>query len=468
MNIIVVALDNLRRDFLSCYGNDWIHTPNLERFAQAATVFTHAYTGSYPTIPMRADMWTGLYHFQSTGWSPLPAQETIFSNVISLAGYISMMIADNYHLFEPGMNFHRGFAGWRWIRGQEADPYITDPISVELPCSPNKLRQPQTLVIPYLRNNAYRKHERDWAGVRTMREAIDWLELNYTHEKFLLYIDSFECHEPWVPPRWYVDLYDPGYEGEEVIYPNYAIGDFLTDSELRHTTALYAGEITLMDKWIGNLLQKVKDLGIWEKTAVMFLSDHGIHLGDHDRVGKHALPPPVLGENLSGSSAKHNIPVTEPWPLYEELAHIPLIIRLPGQAEGQICSALVQPIDIMPTILDIAGCPIPQDLHGQSLLPLLKGEKGQIRSCAVSSYWLSPSRHQMSFSTITDDEWCLIYADEDVPAELYHLPSDSQQENDVISDNREIAERLHGRYCNLLGQIGTSKEKLSIRSKLKI
>jgi arylsulfatase A-like enzyme len=93
-----------------------------------------------------------------------------------------------------------------------------------------------------------------------------WLEENVECQPFFLYVDTFDPHEPWDPPQWYVDLYDPGYQGEEVIYPQYAPCDFLSEAEVKHCRALYAGEVTMVDAWVGKLLNRLDDLGLREDT----------------------------------------------------------------------------------------------------------------------------------------------------------------------------------------------------------
>jgi len=118
-----------------------------------------------------------------------------------------------------------------------------------MPCDPNKLRHKERAVTQYLRNVALRRSEADYFVAQTMTAAAHWLELNYDqHEKFFLHVDTFDPHEPWDPPRWYMDMYDPGYEGEEVTYPVYGPCDYLTEEELKHCRALYAGEAMLVDR----------------------------------------------------------------------------------------------------------------------------------------------------------------------------------------------------------------------------
>ena len=200
-----------------------------------------------------------------------------------------MIIADTYHLFRDCHNFDRGFDGWWWIRGQEHDRYMTNP--TDDPEERQRIFDPQ-----YLQNISLRRFEEDYFVAQTMRSAIKWLELNYNkHEKFFLHIDTFDPHEPWDPPVWYANMYDPEWKGGDVPGVAYVRGvkrpaaSELTEEQLKHLRALYAGEVTLVDRWVGMLLQKIEDLGLLENTAVIFTSDHGTYLGEHNYVGKN--PP---------------------------------------------------------------------------------------------------------------------------------------------------------------------------------
>jgi len=469
MNVIVIVSDTFRRDHLGCYGNRWISTPNLDKFARESVIFDQAYAASFPTVPNRMDLMTGRFSFAHYEWQPLPKDEVVLSEVLGKAGYATMLIADTPHILEDGYNFDRGFTGWKWIRGQEAERYMTDPIDVELPCAPHKLRNPEG-VKKYLRNVSLRQSESDYFVARTMIEAAKWLERNYKQERFFLYVDTFDPHEPWDPPQWYVDRYDAGYEGEEIIYPVYGPADYLSREELRHIRALYAGEVTLVDRWIGMLLRKIEDLGLFDNTAVIFTTDHGFYLGEHNLTGKS-----IITENFHANAA-----------LYEEIIHIPLLIYLPGLTrKGLRSPGLVQPPDLTATIVDLAKAEDPGTLQGNSLFPLLKGEKCPWRDFAVTSPTLIHGRAGAARPTITDGEYSLIYTGSypsesetgyktravdgilrslklpsKVENELYHLPSDPRQEHNIFAERKDVAQKLHFKFVDFLRKVGISEERL--------
>jgi len=345
---------------------------------------------------------------------------------------------------------------------------MTNPIEVKLPCAPHKLRNPEG-VRKYLRNVSLRQSESDYFVAQTMSEAAKWLERNYRQEKFFLYVDTFDPHEPWDPPRWYVDRYDPDYKGEKIIYPVYGPANYLTKRELKHMRALYAGEVTLVDRWIGMLLRKIEDLGLFNNTAVVFTTDHGFYLGEHNLTGKSIITPEFQGNA----------------PLYEEITHIPLLIRLPNAKKGFRSSAIVQPPDLTATIVDLANAEDPGTFQGKSLLPILKGEEAVWRDFAVTSPSLVHGTAGAARPTITDGEYSLIYVGSfltdlktdystkavdgisrtlkpltKIENELYHLPSDPQQKRNIFLERRDIAKKLHSKFLSLLRKACMSKENL--------
>ncbi len=162
MHIILIICDTLRRDFLGCYGNDWVQTPNIDALARSSLVFDAAYAGSFPTIPHRADLMTGRYVFHTTGWAPLPPGSIRVQEYLRNAGYVTQLISDHIQYLGPGMNYHAGFMGQQWVRGHQGDPLTTDDEPVEWPCDPAKIRQPEQLLAPHLRNRKGRRFEREW------------------------------------------------------------------------------------------------------------------------------------------------------------------------------------------------------------------------------------------------------------------------------------------------------------------
>lgn len=465
MNFILIISDTLRRDYLGCYGNDWISTPNTDRFAARSVIFERAYAASFPTVPHRHDVLTGRYTFIDSQWQPLPSHEVVLAEELAKAGYTSMMILDQPHIVENGFHYDRGFTGWEWIRGQETDRWQTAPAYPAMPCDPHKLREPDRIVKVHQRNVHWRQFEEDTFVARTMTVACRWLERNWKeHENFFLYVDTFDPHEPWDAPQWYVDMYDPGYEGEVVNYPTYGPSDSLTPEELKHARALYAAEVTLVDRWVGRVLERIEDMGLFENSVVIFTTDHGFYHGEHDLIGKSRISPGWMSYV----------------PLYEEMAHIPFVVHYPG-CEPRREQAFVQPPDLMPTFLELTGAPDPGTMHGKSLVPILEGKSVPRREFAVTSPTLIPGAVAGARATITTDEWAFICAGrpseagefetlavdglvkrqmvgEVLPSELYHLPSDPRQMHNVISQHPRVAAELRQTFVSFLESLGTNAE----------
>jgi arylsulfatase A-like enzyme len=461
MNFIVIVSDTLRRDFLRCYGNEWISTPHIDRFAAKAQVFDRAYSLSFPTVPHRRDLMTGRFTATYTGWAPLGPDEVVLAQVLSDAGHKTMMIADCPHILEDGYHYDRGFEGWEWIRGQETDRWKTAP---ELPAPRCDLAKIRGNWIGRLHRRAVAqwRHEKDCFVAQTMTTACEWLEDNRGGRDFFLYVDAFDPHEPWDAPQWYVDMYDPGYTGQVVDYPHYAYTkDFLTEAELKHCRALYAAEVTLVDRWVGRLFEKIEDLGLLNDTMVLFTTDHGFLHGEHGIIGKAVIGP---------DSRLHYLPP------YEEINHIPWIVRLPGGAPGRR-RAIVQPCDIMPTILDLAGVEIPATVHGRSFAGVLRGDGDSHREFAVSSpnvreaiaiaavikgRWTAAIRPKYGTDGKAPDKAVDGRAKAQAAAQgradlLFDVEADPKQERDVAAMHPEVLAELRADFVATLEAAGTDK-----------
>ena len=444
MNVIVIVADSLRVDHVGCYGGK-AKTPNIDRFAADAMVFDQAYSENLPTLPCRTAWWTGRYLFTQRGWQHFEPWDYPLAEVLWDKGFASALVTDVYHMHKPVYNCGRGFDTTAFIRGQEYDPWIVDEgIAVDITAR-HRLRGDDTdemwrkRFTQYLRNVSGFKTEEDWFTARVVKEAIRWLEHVTQRQKdnLFLWVDSFSPHEAWDPPEPYNTMYDPDYTGQVLIDPVPGpVEGYMTPEELNHTLALYAGLVTYVDKWVGVLLDRIRDLGLWDNTLIMFTSDHGEPFGDHGIVRK-----------------------ARPWG-YEELAHIPWLVRHPdGIGAGQRCSAFVQPPDLMPTVLDLLGIPttltlaytapvrltFPQDvvtstnkvtLHGKSLMPLLRGEADGLRDFVVTAH------HNAEWTIRTDDWTYLLPLRPGRQPELYSRTTDLAEQHNVLAAHPDVADAL--------------------------
>lgn len=442
LNVITIVADNLRYDHIGAHGNAWIQTPNIDAFAAQSQVFEKMYAGGFPTVINRAELFTGRYMFHRMGWSDLPDGETVLASMLGDNDYLTGLVFDNWHLKDHGFSFDRGFHSWEWIRGQEGDRYRALPIDPTLPCSAEKLRDPEE-VRQYLRNQAEVRTEDQYCTARTIQAAIEWLERYAEYSDFYLHIDCFDPHEPWNPPASYIDLYSPGYTGERILSPAYAPPTYLSQAELEYAQALYAAEVTMVDHWLGVLFEALETMQLSDNTIVVFCSDHGYLFGEHNAMGK------------SWDQNGHY----EVYPLYEELIHVPLMIRVPGVASKRI-SSLAQTVDILPTILDFAGIPQSPTVNGLSLRPVISSDSSQAtRQIAISARTLNLPTSQKPRITVTDGKWVLLYGGAHTTSELYDLESDSHQQNDLMGSHCGEAKTLHTYLTVFLDDLAIPEDK---------
>jgi len=436
MNVVVVILDSLRRDHVGAYGNDWIQTPTLDALAKDSLRFTRPYPESIPTIPARRAVYTGkrTWPFRNwvpqkgetffpAGWQRIPEDQWSVAEILLDNEYDTVLITDTQHQFKPSMNFHRGFNVFDFIRGQERDRYRPKQTApeelVQKNVVPGNDRSMVEKVRQYVANtHYYRNREEDWFAPQVFLRAIKYLEdAARAGQPFFLVVDSFDPHEPWDPPEKYVGLYgEEGYSGPEPIVPNYSKSDYLEEDELRRMRALYAAEVTMADRWLGNFLDRMDALGFLENTLLFVLSDHGVSLGEHGYTGK-------VDEAL--------------WP---ELTDIIFYVRHPeGKGSGNTSDFYASIHDIAPTILSQMGIEPWQPMDGQDLTPILEGK--------------GPQREREHFTLGYDDyawardeRYALVCRNDGSEARLYDLQSDPGMDRDISGSHPEVVRRMWEGY----------------------
>lgn len=458
MNVVLVMLDSLRRDFVGAYGNEWVITPHLDRLSAEGATFDEAYVGSYPTGPERTDLFTGNHVFPHRGWTPIPEDERTLAAILGHAGYATVFVGDR-----PGlMSMGTGFQEHHQIRGQEGDRVVAEPLAVELPCAPEKLRSPDGTVVQFLRNIASWTCEEDTFPAQTFTAAIEWLRASRAREPFFLCVDSFDPHEPWVAPSNFLELYGTDYAGEAVFYPRYGVCDTVSPAELEHAARLYAAEITLVDKYVGRMVGELDYLGLSGDTLVVVLADHGFYLGEHGLLGKpFRTPDETLFRRHHGTSA---MPLSL-GNLYREVTRTPLWLRHPdGLGAGERIGGIAQHVDVMPTVLELCGVDVPEGLEGRSLVGLLSGEAGG-RKVAFSSRCAchagDKATHWDNASTVTDGVWSLILHPGDPAldnAELYGLAADPHETTNALAAHPAEAQRLQAAWLDFLRAAGIASK----------
>ncbi len=410
MNVILILCDTLRRDHCGGYHDgrslhqvwsaqqpDWrVPTPNLDRLAAEGTVFDACWCGSTPCMPARRDLYTGRYEFLERGWGPLEEDDRDLPRQVSgppnqsvarmrQQGLpVSALITDHFHLWEQGAgNYHMGYTGFEFIRGNEADAWHTDPIAFT--CPPG---------------DRLGKNERHWRNVHLRRQAdpsfrgfadevfgtaADWVRRNRTHENFYLHLDCFPPHEPFDPPedvlkQFWPAGYDVPFEWASAA-PYAPIAGCLTPDQVRFAQARYAANVVTVDRALGQLWAALDETSLWDDTLVILTTDHGTFNGDHGRTGKLQT---------------HQ---------FDALAHTPLLVRHPQHGHGERRAQLVQLVDLYPTVLAAVGRPLPdlppeRPLHGVNLLPVLADAAASTREVALTGMFGRSV-------TMTDGRWVL-------------------------------------------------------------
>ncbi len=416
MNVFWIVLDSLRRDHVGAYGSKVCKTPYLDAFAKEAVLFDNAYPEALPTVPVRTALVTGCRTLASRPWQPLAPEDVTVSELLACHGFTNVMITDTYHLAKPGMNFHRGFHSYKFIRGQEGDAWELVPHNKDLDhyAHPDLTPVKRAVVDNFLRSSQMWQSEADTFPAQVFREAARMVEGLKDRDKLFFWIDSFDPHEPWDPPAPYDTMYtDPNYKGRRLIDANYSNIDYMTPEEQAYIKGMYAGEVTLVDRWFGHFIETLRKTGMLDRSIVVVLADHGHPHGDHGLIMKH------------------------PQNMYNELLRIPLMIRLPkAEHAGKRIWPLVQTDDLLPTTLDLLGleheavC-----MTGKSAWKLVTGKSEKLRDVVITGYHDSPWR------CVRNEEWSLVVNPEG-KHELYNLVEDPLEKHNLYEKRPEIAKQL--------------------------
>ena len=447
LNLIVIVSDTFRFDNLACYGKKWLEnleTPNLDRFAEGCVVFNDVYAEGMPTVVIRRNLYTGrrtipCYYFrqhepvQLPGWHHLYNEDQTLSETLQEAGYLTALVSDLPHEQRPGRNFHRGFGVYQWIRGQEVDYYGTSPhglLEVSDMVSADYLSRFPSLhafLSQYKANRNLWKQDGESLSEVVARTAMRWVKSNFQQKPFYLHVEFFDPHEPWDPPDRFLEKYWKGAYEPSFIEPPYATVP-LSDEIQRRFRANYAGEVSTVDYWIGELLDTIRQYGLLENSVVLFMSDHGALLSEH-------------GQFLKG-----------PDKLRGQVTHVPLMIHEPGAREaGKKVTGFVQFHDVMPTLLHLLALKPPRRVTGLNAWDLVTGAKRSLRDYVVQTYgWVGsardehwnyseiwkPEAHHEKFSVRPGA------APEVYKPQLYDLEKDPKESTDVADKYPDVCRQM--------------------------
>jgi arylsulfatase A-like enzyme len=433
-NVVVIVVDTLRADH--AFGTR-ARTPNIDALAREGLSFTGVHPEAMPTVPARNSILSGRRTFpfrawhpydglpEYPGWEPIDDVRDAFTSVLRRAGYWTAYVTDNPFLgFAAPYERLRGSFD-RFVRrgGQVGGRSSGVPADALRRWIPHWLEREPALkerVVRYLANGRYWNDEARSFSARVFRSAADLLEAGARRRPFAMVVDTFEPHEPWTPPRRYIDMYgDPDYRGVEPVRQlNLPVSRYLSSDErepmLNRMRALYAAEVTMTDRWLGVFLDRLHDLRLERETAVVLVSDHGFYLGEHGLTGK-----------------LHKI-------LHPELTHVPLILADPARRRaGEQSRYRASTHDIAPTLLSIAGAEVPAAMDGTDLTRLLAGSPGPDRPYSYGGY-------SNSFF-IRSDRWAMFGENRPGDFRLFDLGQDPGEGRDLAQARPHLVRRLHAK-----------------------
>lgn len=360
MNIVLVLIDSLNRDALAAYGTSEIRTPALDRFAAQSVRFDRHFVGSLPCIPARREIITGRSEMLWRPWGPLEPFDDRLPLLLRDRGYRTAIVTDHYHYWEEAANgYLQGFESMELVRGHELDNWR--PMTVALNDAPDWIQEIERFRpgfgLRYYANVRDFGSERDYFPAKVFSAARDWIDRYDGDDPFYLHVESFDVHEPFDVPEPYRSMYAaPGAERNAFnVWPPYqdvevqrSYLDQASEQELAYLRAQYAGKLTMVDRWFGELLDGLEAKGVLDETVVIVTTDHGHDLGHRGNFGKQ-------------------------WPHFDSHANIPLFVRHPDGPRGTASDALTTTVDLHSTILEVAGGPATA-VHGRSLLPFAVGD----------------------------------------------------------------------------------------------
>lgn len=353
MRCVMVMFDSLCRRFLQPYGCQTTYTPNFLRLAKHTVQFENSYVGSLPCMPARREMHTGRYNFLHRSWSPLEPFDDSMPLILRQNDVHSHLCSDHGHYWEDGGgNYHTKYSTWEGIRGQEGDPWKGVVGGTQLPDVLQDLSSPsrRRCVEQDMTNRTYFKDEADAPQTRTFDAGLEFIQTNIEKDNWFLQLETFDPHEPYFSYEKYKKLYPHEYDGPRFDWPDYAPVTE-TEEQITHLRYEYSALVSMCDASLGRVLDLFDRENLWEDTMLIVNTDHGFLLSEHGFWAKNYMPQ------------------------YNEIANTPLFIWDPRlRLAGIKRQALVQTIDLPVTILKYFGLPVPSDMQGKDLYPVLKDD----------------------------------------------------------------------------------------------
>lgn len=436
-DVILVSLDTTRADHLSTYGYARDTSPNLTAFAADGLQFLQARSPAAWTLPGHASLFTGMYPTRhgahlAGGWLagqsidgrrnvafPLPEDRVTMAEALRDRGYLTAGVVANFSYLYRDFGVAQGFG------------HYDDAPALLLRVHPHVVRFAQRFAPGFCL--------KPFRGAPDINAAaLAWLDHAPAGRPVFLFVNYMEPHEPWLAPapydRWARGLPDARRLARQNLY-THAVHD-LTPDERAFITANYDGQLAAMDAALGELLAALKARGRYENALVVVTADHGEFLGEHGQVGH-------IGRML-----------------YEPVLHVPLVVKLPGAAHLRGRNGdPVQLVDVLPTVLAVAGAPVPPDVQGEALPHVSHASFAEedINPFLVSRYG---SVYDRAVRVIYDGDWKLITTSRGARM-LFDLAHDPEEAQDLAA--RE-PERVAALAARLEAQLDTMVAAAAARS----
>ena len=427
MNVLFIISDDLTANALSCYGNKVCQTPNIDSLAARGTRFTRTYCQGTYCGPSRASFLSG-YYPHATGvlgyTSPRPAigDRATWPQHFKDAGYYTARVSKIYHMgvpggIEKGTNGADDAASWTQ-RFNSGGPEWKAPGDGEtLEGNPDGKK-------PVVGGNTFVVVEADGDDLvhsdgKTAAKAVELIR-QHKDEPFWLGVGFVRPHVPFVAPRSY---YPPFLPYSTMTLPEKLEGDWddIPKAGINYKTSLnmkmdvrrqkkavggYYASVAFMDAQVGKVLKALDENGLRDNTIVIFTSDHGYHLGEHDFWAKVSLR--------------------------DESSGVPLIICVPGKKPA-VCDSLTELLDLYPTISSLCGLEVPERIQGADISRMLDDPAHEVRDTAFS---VAPARKGF---LLREDRWAYIQYGENASGgiEMFDTQKDPRQYTNLAKHPRQ-------------------------------
>jgi len=445
-HIWLITTDQMRADALG-FENPFAITPNLDKLASEGTVMAGAYCASPVCTPSRATIFTGRYPHVHGAWNigvSLSEDEVTLGDHLKKAGYRTVGVGKMHFRPQcrPDFSMEPEDPAYR-DRGRASDDtyygfdehHITEDNCVGEYMDWLRERSPDAA--ERFEKDRFRAdgasddvwesdmpaelHQTHW----TAEKSIEAIHAHEPDRPLFLWTSFVDPHHPFDPPKAYADLYadadvplPAAVQDDKILRPEHLLrkgargywpggGEehAYRESHMKRLIRNYYAMITFIDEQIGRIREAWRSKGMSDDLIVVFTSDHGELLGDHGLLYKG------------------------PW-FYEGLTRVPMIVRGPGVANGMNSAALMEHADIVPTLLEAAGLPIPYGVQGVSQMPVLSGQLPRVRDSAITAY--EARDRGIQAKCLRTDRYKLVVFAGETYGELYDLNEDPGENRNLF------------------------------------